>query len=901
MADKRARGIFASSFVAGLLLAAVVFAPRAWEPVPEPFFGLEDPPVTPPPASAEPPAERLALNAQVSLVSSPAALQAAAVAAREALAAAPMQLSAEEVVPEATEPVHTVTPPAEALPGEFPGGDTVTPPAVVSTPLNVGVVDPDPTNVSPTEPLATPPAAAAALPETMAPSPLTPHLPPQTTTPLPPPESLRALVTRVQAARPAAAVEPPLPRRISPPPAVAPMAHDEPLADAALGAAPLPGDEWVDPDRVNWSDVPLVHPATKPTVPVPRLGLRLRMGERLLGRDRPGDPVAPAAETRNGLADIRSWPIPHKLLQQLDALGSTPHTDATRTWAGASREQLDAVLATAGPRDAAAPTALVTLGEAVHAGMGIADVTTDHTQASATRRAALALARRIAVWRAATGLCVDAGPGDIRMEAEIARLLDAVERFELSTMPEDAAVAARAAVVLEAAGHPSAAGLAKAVRDHYLAANVRIAIHQQFLERLLPGATVTTGPVDDIVLGRKVRGTRTVQRTTTVRFVPDADEICFDLEVHGDVESRTVTDSGPVSLESRGESAFTVRKPIKVSTAGLLFGTATGVASNRSQLANVQTSFDSVPIMRSLVRNIAKNQHEDTLPEANREVIDHIVSKACREVDAQAEPRFVELSDKIRERVWDPMVRLGLEPTPVAMETTATMATLRLRLAADDQLAAHTPRPRAPTDAMFSLQVNESTLNNALERLGLAGRRFSLEELLGMLYERAGFEPHIPDDLPEGVFVSFARRQPLRVECRDGLVHMRVALDAIESGRRSWYDIVAQVAYKPAHAAPQVFLEREGPVQLSGPGHQGRIEFALRTIFSKIFPKERPIPVLPDRIVKNPRLDGLVVLQAVSTDGWLALALGLREGETTVAQPTTNADKAADRRPRIFR
>ena len=903
MADKRARGIVASSFVAGLLLAAVVFAPRAWDPVPEPFFGLDDPSITPPPAPAEPPAERLALNAPVPLVTSPAALQAAAVAAREALAAAPVQLPVESVVPEATEPAHTVAPPAEVLPVESPRGDTLAPPSVVSTPLNVFGLDPDPTTVSPTEPHAMPPAAAAALPEPTAPSPLPAHPPAHAFTPPPPPESLRALVTRVQAARPPAAVEPPLPRRISPPPAVAPMAHDAPLAANVLGAAPLPGDEWVDPDRVNWSDVPLVHPGSKPTVPVPRLSLRprLRVGERLLGRDRPGDPAAKAAEARTGLADIRSWPTPQKLLEQLDGLASTPHSDAARAWSAASREQLAAVLATAGPRDPAAPPALVTLGEAVHAGMGIADVTADHSQASATRRAALALARRIAVWRAATGLCADAGPGDIRMEPEIVRLLDAIERFELSTMPEDAAVAARSAGILQAAGLPGGAGLAKAVHDHYLAANVRLAIHQQFLENLLPGATVTTGSVDDVVLGRKVRGTRTVQRTTTVRFVPDADEICFDLEVHGDVESRTVTESGPVSLTSRGASSFTVRKPIKVSTAGLLFGDATGVASNRSQLANVQTSFDSVPFISSLVRNIARNQHEETLPEANREVIDHIVSRACREVVAQAEPKFTEISDRIRERVWEPLVRLGLEPTPVAMETTATTATLRLRLAADDQLAAHTPRPRAPTDAMFSLQVNESTLNNALERLGLAGRRFSLEELLAMFYERAGFEPQIPDDLPEGVFVSFARRQPLRMECRDGLVHMRVALDAIESGRRSWYDIIAQVSYKPAHAAPQVFLEREGPVQLSGPGHQGRIEFALRTIFSKIFPKERPIPVLPDRIVKNPRLEGLVVLQAVSTDGWLALALGLREGETTVAQPTDKADKAADRRPRIFR
>jgi hypothetical protein len=891
MNDKRARGIVASSFVAGLLLAAVVFAPQAWEPVPEPFFGLDEPAVAAPPTPARAAVERLALNAAVSPASSPAAVQATAIAAREALAAAPAQPPAESVLPRAAPAVGDPGPPADAPP-----------PAIVSTPVTVIGFDADP-------PAAPPTAARAALPAAVAPPPraavqATPpaNPPAETVAPLPPPESLRALVTRVQLARPAAAVEDPLPRRISPPPAVAPMAHDEPLAEVALGAAPLPGDEWVDPDRVNWSDVPLVHPGSRPTVPVLRLGLRprLRVGERLLGRDRSGAAAAKAAEARSGLADIRAWPAPQKLLAQVDELASAPHSDATKTWAATSREQLAAVLATAGPRDPAAPAALVTLGEAVHAGMGIADVTTDHTEASATRRAALAVARRTAVWRCATGLCADAGPGDIRLEAEIVRLLDALERFELSSLPEDAAVAASAAGVLEAAAHPGAA-LAKAVRDHYLAANVRLAIHRQFLEKLLPGATVTTGPVDDVVLGRKVRGTRTVQRTTTVRFVPDADEICFDLEVHGDVESRTVTESGPVSLTSRGASSFTVRKPIKVSTVGLLFGDATGVASNRSQLAHVQTSFDSVPIMRSLVRNIAKSQHEETLPEANREVIDHIVSRACREVDAQAEPRFVEISDRIRERVWEPLVRLGLEPAPVAMETTATTATLRLRLAADDQLAAHTPRPRAPGDALFSLQVNESTLNNALERLGLAGRRLALEELITMLYERAGFEPHVPDDIPEGVFVSFARRQPLRVECRDGLVQMRVALDAIESGRRTWYDIVAQVAYKPAHAAPQVFLEREGPVQLSGPGHQGRIEIALRTIFSKIFPKERPIPVLPERLVKNPRLEGLVVLQAVSTDGWLALALGLREDETTVARPAAKADTAADRLPRIFR
>ena len=517
----------------------------------------------------------------------------------------------------------------------------------------------------------------------------------------------------------------------------------------------------------------------------------------------------------------------------------------------------------------------------------------------------------MAVWRSAAGLfAVINGPSagtptapiDAAAHAtiamETAKLLDSIERFEVSLAPADAALAATALAALEATGHPGTPGVAKAVRDHYLSANVRVAVQQPFLEKMLPETTVMTGPVDEIVMGRKVRGTRTVERSTTVRFTPDSDEICFDLEVHGDVSSRTVTDAAGVSLTSNGDSSFTVRKPIKICSEGLLFGNATGIASNRTQLANVQTSFDSVPIMRSVVRNIVRNQHDENLPQANREVIDRIINTSCREVDAQSEPKFGEIAERIRERVWSPMVRLGLEPTPVGMETTPTTATLRLRLAGASQLAAHTPRPRTPADAMLSLQVHDSTINNALERLELGGRRFSLEELIRLMCDRLGVEQRIPDDLPEGVTVSFAKVQPLRVECRDGLVHVRVALDSIESGRRNWYDIVAHVAYKPSPVAPQVFLEREGPVQLSGPGHQGRIEFALRTIFSKVFPKERPIPLLPERMVENPRLAGMHAVQAVSTDGWFSLALGLRAPATVAAEP---AKTASDRRKPLFR
>ena len=453
--------------------------------------------------------------------------------------------------------------------------------------------------------------------------------------------------------------------------------------------------------------------------------------------------------------------------------------------------------------------------------------------------------------------------------------------------------------------YPTAARpVARAVEDHYLAPNVRIAVHQQFLEKLLPGATVDTGPFQDVVMGREVRGTRTVERTTTLRLVPDDDEICFNLEVHGDIASRAITEAGPVSVTARSASAFTVRKPITISTQGLLFGNAAGDASNRSRVDNIQTSFDAVPVMGSLMRNIAKNQQVEAMPEANREVIDKIVSRACREVDKQAEPEFAQMADRIRDRVWMPLVKLGLDPKAVAMQTTASVATMRLRLAGDSQLAAHTPRPRAPSDAMLSLQLHESSVNNALDRLGIAGKRFTLEELIQLICSQVGVEPRIPEELPEGVSVAFAKSQPLRVECRDGLVHVHVALDAIESGRRDWYDMVAHVAYRPVCSGQQVFLEREGPVQLGGPGREGRMELALRTIFGKIFPKERPIAVLPDQIAKNEKLADVQAVQAASSDGWLAITLEQRKAPPpTIASPPRpkQARPAEARRKTVWR
>ena len=885
----RAGFIVASAFFAGLAVAILVVGPSAWEPLPESSFRIDE-------AAVE--AERPPIEVADDLP--PAAVL---------LAAKPLPTAAS---PERLALADAAAPIVDAIISQ-----------ALPTSGDRKVSDDQPRDSTPTPATAdadlvpTPArAAVVAVPETESPPPVPDESP-----------ELRALISRLQSSETPVAL-PSSPTSSNPP---------------TSPAAPLPGDAWTDPDGTNWSDSQAAEPVD-PRAAAPARGGRLlgrlveRRGETdrettgagppMTGRllDRVRDRFNPKSEDSAERDEPRStdaapapdgsrWPEPASLRGQLDSLATGRGPDPATAWATATLDSLAGVLATAGPRDTAAEPALITLGDRVAEGMHAADALPDHGLASRTRRAALAVARRVTVWRAASACCAESAAtprGEVTAEispgiaaassaAELAVLIGAIERFESSHDPADARRVREATHLVAATPLATAEGVVRSVQDHYLSPNVRISVNEQFVEKLLPETTVTTSPLHDYVLGRQVRGTKTVEQSTAVLFEPHPTEIRLDLLVSGEVASRTVTDAGSVSIHSRGQSSFTVYKPIRMSPRGLGFDAARGTASNHSQLAGIETGFDSVPLMGSLVRSIARNQHDGNLDEATREVNAKIVNRACREVDAQTEPQLTAATKRAQERFWAPMERLGLEPTAVALETTTDAATARLRLAAPTQLAAHTPRPRAPENALFSIQVHDSTVNNACSRLGLAGRKMGLEELTRHVCTQLGLPPTIPDDLPEGVEVTFAAVDPVRVECRDGLVHVRVALDALESGRRNnWYEIVAHVAYRPKVSGMQVTLERDGPVQLSGPGQKGRMEFALRTIFGKMFPKERPLPLVPEKLVGNPRFAGVQAVQAITADGWLAIALA--PGAVAASGKTSaTAVRPADLPQRIMR
>ena len=583
-------------------------------------------------------------------------------------------------------------------------------------------------------------------------------------------------------------------------------------------------------------------------------------------------PSRPAGEQWIEPCDLRD-----KLLDHADEKGD----QGGEAWARAMVSGLDAAVATEGPADPGTKAAIDALAELAVIGMRAADNDANAARASRTRRAAFAVARRVDLWKAAADVCCDGFEhGGVRAQVESAAasdvhaLLACIERFEADPTVAAAAETRRRMDRLARDNVAGVDGLSKAFHDHYLAPNLRIAAKAAFADRLMPEPVVERGPVAETILGRDVRGNRVLKRSTRVVFVPDPHDVRLDIEVQGDVFSRTVTDAGPVLVNGNSTSTFTVRKPVKLCSEGLLVGDARAVASNRSRVSGMQTSFDGIPLMGSFVRTIARSQQQSALPEANREAARKVIKQACRDVDAQSEPQLADLERRLSKKLWQPLVELGLDPMVMAMQTTDDMATVRLRLAGEGQLAGHTPRPRVPADAELSVQLHATCLNNAFDRLEIAGRAFPLAELYRHVGQRLGLEVAIPDDLPDNVVIGFEQEQPIRVECQDGLVHVTVRIDSIEAGRRDWYDVEAGVSYRLVAESPQVVLEREGSIRIGGEGHRGRFEIGLRTVFGKIFPKERSIPLMPEQLASDPRLADLDVCQAEVTDGWLAIALG---------------------------
>ena len=309
-----------------------------------------------------------------------------------------------------------------------------------------------------------------------------------------------------------------------------------------------------------------------------------------------------------------------------------------------------------------------------------------------------------------------------------------------------------------------------------------------------------------------------------------------------------------------------------------MFPSQAEAAATRSDLLSVETSYDGVPLVGSMARGIALSQHDELQDQARWETEQKVAARAQAELDAEIATAVEKMKTRVRDQVWDTLARLDLELQPLALSTSEDRAVMRLRLAGSEQLSAYTPRPRAPSDSLMSLQVHESALNNVLEKLDLDGRTFTLSELFTHLREKLN-RPPVSDadaDLPEDIVVTFASTDAVRVHCRDGRVQVRIALAELSEGKRRWHDFAVVTHYRPDSSTLDIHFVRDGTIFLEGESLRGKPQITLRTIFSKVLSAQRGWGLVAPEVAADPRLEDVTISQFTVDQGWIGLAYAPR-------------------------
>jgi hypothetical protein len=477
------------------------------------------------------------------------------------------------------------------------------------------------------------------------------------------------------------------------------------------------------------------------------------------------------------------------------------------------------------------------------------------------------------------------------------QLIQQIERFEQSRFASDARLLAQTRQAMAWSDAPENRALADEIEANYRGSNLRINVTEELLNRIADQPQPISGFVNEVIAGVPTRGRNHTTSNLQIDLIPDTDRARIALLANGKVAARTWSGKGPGRVSNDSRAQFTAQQLLELTPNGIHPLPPAASASSRAALRSIESDFDGVPFLGGVVRSLIRDMYEERRFLARRETENKVVNEVEAELSRQATEKTREFNQQLQSRVLDPLARLGLDPLAVSTSTTNDRLTLRVRIADERQLAAYTPRPRAPSNSLASLQVHESAVNNVLERLGLDGRTFTLAELHAWVTGRLGITSVAdPDSMPDNVTVSFAPQNALHVDFQNGQLRLQLRLAEIHRAPDRWRNMTVTVHYRPVLGDPHGRLERDGVVQLAGQRLNAKGQVGLRGIFSKIFSKNRVIELIPAQIASDPRLAGVEVSQFLVRDGWVGVALAAPQTHQSRPLPAAESDSASRRR-----
>jgi hypothetical protein len=397
---------------------------------------------------------------------------------------------------------------------------------------------------------------------------------------------------------------------------------------------------------------------------------------------------------------------------------------------------------------------------------------------------------------------VPANNPDLRKN--LAELMGALEQYEETHGSAASAAVRKAFAEVRRTSPDGGDAVSQALRNNYFNYNVRVVASEGFLSKLAGESRDETGPVRDFILGANVYGTQTTHTNVRIDLIPSGSNAQFDIVANGAIASNTQGITDQATVYTYGNHYFTASK--RISFDGEKFWTqpARISVSANNTTTGADTNFG---LFNAFARGIAVRRAEGMRGEseaiAASRVQDRVLPQFNTEVDKEfgrngkANPQLSKSLDALRE--------LNLYPDAKSWSTTDTELKLASRLMGPNELGGGEPSPTLVLGRGATILLHETALNNATDRLELAGKTMTEDDLRARLEadfsklldrevkfkKKEKAEPSDEDTIRAFVF---DKSDPLRVSIENGTLTLTLRAGFQQEGKE---DIPTQIVTVP--------------------------------------------------------------------------------------------------------
>lgn len=479
-----------------------------------------------------------------------------------------------------------------------------------------------------------------------------------------------------------------------------------------------------------------------------------------------------------------------------------------------------------------------------------------------------------------------------QLRQALAELVTGLEDYE-ATHSKSATAAARKAYDAARAASPDGGNrLTQSLRTTYLNYNMRVNASQEFLNKLIGEHRDENGAVTDFVLGANVSGYQNTATNVTVALVPSNTNAKFDLVVSGATSSNTQGVTNQATVYTMGNHYFTAQKQITFDGDRFFTEPARIAVSANNNTYGANTKYSRLPLLGGVANRIAVREAEKMRPESEAIARSRVQDRVLPELDAEVNREFAPngtTSRKLRERI-SALQELGLYPDAKQYSTTSNSLNAWTRLMNPNEIGGGSPNPGFVPGKGLSAQFHESLMNNSMDRMNLAGRTLTedelrdefearLSKLLGRTVKTPPPVPGNPEVEKVKLTLIFDETDPIRFRVADGLLYLTVRAAFNQEGKEEIPPQVITVPLKFTAKGKTVLVERGNinvaPVTKPTGGEIAK-QITRAGVIKKKFEDALPPRKLDSRVViQRPKKANVYadVTRITAADGWIQVDL----------------------------